>query len=90
VAPIAQIKERAASRASGASFQPVLVEIDGAEVLAVAAILPADLGGKLALTFKIECAEQVTTVFTLDWALTRSEEASLVFRAKYSHFRCSL
>jgi hypothetical protein len=32
----------------------------------------------------------VTSIFTLDWALTRSEETSFVFRAKNSHIRGSL
>jgi len=39
---------------------------------------------------EIQLAQYVTTVFALDGTLPRSEESSLVFEAKYSHFRSSL
>src|SRR6476646_9334985 len=90
VATVAQIKERAAARANRTAFQPVLVKIDGAEVFAVAAILPTNLDGKSGLTFKIDCAENVTAVFTFDRVLGRSDETATVFGAKYSHFGGSL
>lgn len=67
-----------------------MFEIDGAEVLAVAAILPTDFGGRSGLTFKIERAEDVTAILTLDRVLTRSEETFFMFRAEDSHVGCSL
>ena len=71
-------------------MQAILVEIDGTEVLAVAAILPLKLGRGYRLAFKIDLTEQVTAILTLDGTLSRSEESSFVFGAEYSHFRCSL
>jgi hypothetical protein len=68
----------------------VLIEIDGTEVFAVAAVLPADLGGNAAFAFEVDLTQQVASIFTLDWALPRCEEPALVFGTKYSHFRCSL
>jgi hypothetical protein len=65
-------------------------EVHRAEVLAVAAVLPNGLGGDAAFAFKVDRAQDVTTIFTLDWALPRSEETSFVFWTKYSHFRGSL
>ena len=59
-------------------------------MLAVAAVLPKDLSGNAAFAFEVECAEDVTAILTLDWALPRSEKSSLVFGTEYSHFRCSL
>ena len=59
-------------------------------MLAVAAILPPELDWGDSLAFKINLAEQMTAIFTLDGTLSRSEESSLVFGAEYSHFRCSL
>jgi hypothetical protein len=89
VATITQVEERTASRANRTSFQSIPIEIDGAEVFAVAAVLPNDLGGSFAFAFKIKLAQQVTAIFTLDWALAWREKSALVFRTKYSHFRCS-
>ena len=71
-------------------MQAILVEIYRAEVLAVAAILPLDLGRGNGSAFKIDLAEQMTAILTLDRTLSRSEESSFVFRAEYSHFGCSL
>ena len=59
-------------------------------MLAVAAILPLELGWGHGLAFEIDLAQQVTAIFTLDRTLSRSEESSFVFGAEYSHFRCSL
>ena len=71
-------------------MQAILVEIDGTEVLAITAILPLELGRSYGLAFKIDLAEQVTAILTLDRTLSRSEESSFVFGAEYSHFGCSL
>ena len=71
-------------------MQAKLVKIDGAEVLAIAAILPPELRRGYRPAFKIDLAEQVTAIFTLDGTLSRSEESSFVFGAEYSHFGCSL
>jgi len=56
VATIAQVKERAAARADGTTLQTVLVEIDRAEVFAVATVLPLDFDGSLGLAFEINLA----------------------------------
>jgi hypothetical protein len=90
VAAIAQVEERASACAYRASLQTVLVEIYGAEVLAVAAVLPLDLDWRLRLAFEVDFSQQVAAIFTLDGILARSEESSFVFRAEYSHFRSSL
>jgi hypothetical protein len=78
------------SRADRTSLEATTFEVDRAEVLAVAAVLPKDLGRNAALTFEVDVAEDVTTILTLDWALPRSEETALVFWTEYSHFRGSL
>ena len=65
-------------------------EIDGAEMLAVAAVLPANLTGELGLAFEINGAEDMASILTFDWALARSEKSSFVFGTKYSHSRSSL
>ncbi|HVI70202.1 MAG TPA: hypothetical protein VM656_01790 [Pyrinomonadaceae bacterium] len=90
MATIAQVKERASARAHRASLQTELIEIHGAEVLAVAAVLPLDFDGSFGLTFEVNLSEQVAAIFTLDWTLARSEKSTFVFRAEYSHFRSSL
>jgi hypothetical protein len=71
-------------------LQAILVEIYRAKVLAVAAILPLEIDRGCGQAFEIHLAEQVTAILTLDRALSRSEESSLVFWAEYSHFGCSL
>jgi len=71
-------------------LQTVLIEIDGAEVFAIAAVLPLELDGSVGLTFEVDIAQQMAAILTLDGTLARSEESSLVFGAKYSHFRSSL
>jgi len=71
-------------------LQTVLVEIDRAEVFAIAAVLPLKFDWRVGLTFEVNLAEQVAAILTLDGILTRSEESSFVFGAKYSHFRISL
>jgi len=68
----------------------MLVEVYGAEVLAVAAVLPLDLDWSFGLTFEVNLTQQVTAITTLDGTLPRSEKSSFVFRAEYSHFRSSL
>jgi hypothetical protein len=68
----------------------VVREIDGAEVLAITAVLPAYFAGKSGLAFEIEGAEDMTPILTFDRALARSEKSSFVFRTKYSHFCSSL
>jgi hypothetical protein len=68
----------------------MLVEVYGAEVLAVAAVLPLDLDWSFGLTFEVNLTQQVTAIITLDGTLPRSEKSSFVFRAEYSHFRSSL
>jgi hypothetical protein len=71
-------------------LQTVLIEIYGAEVFAVAAVLPLKLDRSVSLTLEVDLAEQVAAILTLDGILARSEESSFVFRAEYSHFRSSL
>ena len=90
IATIAQVKKRAFAGANRTALQTILVEIDWAEVLAVAAILPLEFHRGYRLAFEIDLSEQVTAILTLDRTLSRSEESSFVFGAEYSHFRCSL
>ncbi|HYK19747.1 MAG TPA: hypothetical protein VEV42_03370 [Pyrinomonadaceae bacterium] len=90
MAAIAQIKKRAFARADRASLQAVLFEIDRAEIFAVATVLPKCFDGRPALAFEVHLTQQVAAVFTPDRTLSRSEESSFVFGAKYSHFRSSL
>jgi hypothetical protein len=90
VAAIAQVKKRAFARTDRAALQAVLIEIDRAEVFAVTAELPEDLGRRLALAFEVDLTKEVAAVFTPDGTLPRSEESSFVFGAKYSHFGSSL
>jgi len=71
-------------------LQAVLIEIHGAEVLAVAAILPLQFDRRLRLALKVDLAEKVTAIFTLDGTLARGEKSSFVFGAKYSHVASSL
>jgi hypothetical protein len=71
-------------------LQAVLVEIYGAEVFAIAAVLPMELDRGVSLTLEVDLAEQVAAILTLDGTLARSEKSSFVFGAKYSHFRSSL
>jgi hypothetical protein len=59
-------------------------------VLAVAAVLPKDLSRDAGFALEVECAEDMSSIFTLDGALARSEESSFVLGTEYSHFRCSL
>jgi hypothetical protein len=59
-------------------------------VFAIAAVLPLDLDRRPALAFKVDLAEEVAAVFTLNGTLPRSEKSSFVFGAEYSHFRSSL
>jgi len=90
VALVAEVKLRAASRADRATLQAFAVEVDRAKVFAVTAILPSDLKGGFAQTFKIDFAKQVAAILTLNRALARCEEASFMLGTKYSHFRSSL
>jgi hypothetical protein len=90
IAPVAEVKERASARADGAALQAVLVEIDGAEVFAVTAVLPLQFNRRRRLTFEIDGAEQVAAILTLDGTLSRSEKSSFVLGTEYSHFRSSL
>ena len=90
MAAIAQVKKRAPARADRATLQAVVLEIYGAEVFAVTAVLPQDVEQRLAFALKIDLAEDVAAVFTPDRTLPGSEESSFVFRAKYSHFGSSL
>jgi len=71
-------------------LQAVLVEIYGAEVFAIAAVLPLEFDRSIGLTFEVDLAEQMAAIRTLDGTLARGEESSFVFGAKYSHFRSSL
>jgi hypothetical protein len=71
-------------------LQTVLIEVYGAEVFAIAAVLPVEFDRSVGLTFEVDLAEQVAAILTLDGILARSEESSFVFRAEYSHFRSSL
>jgi hypothetical protein len=90
VALVAQVKKRASASANRTALQTVLVEIDRAEVFAIAAVLPLELDRSVGLAFEVDLTEQVAAILTLDGTLTRSEESSFVFGAKYSHFRSSL
>jgi len=71
-------------------FQAILIEIYGAKMLAVAAVLPLKFNRSFGLTFKIQLAQYVTFIVALDRSLPRSEESSFVLWTEYSHFRCSL
>jgi hypothetical protein len=71
-------------------LQTILVEIDGAEVFAIAAVLPLEFDWSVGLTFEVDLAEQMAAILTLDGILPRSKKSSFVFGAKYSHFRSSL
>jgi len=90
MAAIAQVKERASARAHRTALQAKLIEIDRAEVFAVAAVLPLDFDWSFAQPFEVHLTQQMAAIFTLDWTLPRSEESSFVFRTEYSHFRSSL
>jgi hypothetical protein len=59
-------------------------------MFAVTTELPLQFDGSGGLAFKVDLAENVTSVFTLDGTLPRSEKSSFVFGAKYSHFGSSL
>ena len=56
VATIAQVKEGAAPRADRAPLQTVLIEVDRAEVFAVATVLPLDIDRGLRLAFEVNLA----------------------------------
>jgi hypothetical protein len=71
-------------------LQSVLIEVDRAEVFAVATVLPLDFGGRMGLAFEVDLAQQVVAIFTLDGTLARSEESSFVFGAENSHVGSSL
>ena len=90
VAPVAQVKERGFSGANWTALQSILLEINRAEMFAIAAVLPLDLDRRTALAFEIDLAEEVAAVFTLNGTLPRSEKSSFVFGAKYSHVGSSL
>jgi hypothetical protein len=90
IAAVAQVNERAAPCADWTTLQAVLIEIDRAEVFAVAAILPLQIDRCDSLTLEVELAEKVTAILTLDGALSRSEKSSFVLGTEYSHFRSSL
>lgn len=87
---IAHVELRTLARADRASLQAMLVEINGAEVFAIAAVLPLEFGWSVGLTLEVDFAQQVTAILTLDGILARSEKSSFVFGAKYSHVRSSL
>ena len=90
VATVAQVKERASAGADGTALQAVLVKVDGAEMLAVTAVLPLQFSRSRALAFEIDGAEQVAAILTLDGTLPRSEKSSFMFGTENSHIRSSL
>jgi hypothetical protein len=57
VAFVAQVEQRTASRADGATRQAKLIEIYRTEVFAVTTVLPSNLNRMFALAFEIELAE---------------------------------
>ena len=65
------------------------IRMDFREGVIVGVLLPRIDARGVAL-FEVDRAENMAAVFTLDGSLSRSEESSLVLRAKYSHFRSSL
>jgi hypothetical protein len=87
---IAQVKERALACADRAALEAVLVKIDGAEMLAVTAVLPLQFDRRRGLAFEIDGAEQVAAILALDGTLSRSEKSSFVFGTENSHIRSSL
>ena len=89
-AAVAKIERRTLSCADGTAIEVILSETHGAKMFTVAAIFPEDLSGRFGLAFEIQLAQYVTSILTLDGTLPRSEKSSLVLRAEYSHFRCSL
>jgi hypothetical protein len=72
IASVAQIEHRTSSRADRTTFQAIPLEIYGAKMLAVAAVLPLKLKRKFSLTLEIQFAQQVTFILTLDGTLPRS------------------
>jgi hypothetical protein len=90
VAAVAEVKLRASAGADGATLQAVLVKIDRAEVFAVTTVLPLQFDRRRGLAFKIDGAEKVPAILTLDGTLSRSEKSSFVLGTEYSHFRRSL
>jgi hypothetical protein len=46
-------------------LQAVLVEIDWAEVFAIAAVLPLEFDRSVGLTFEVDLTEQVAAILTL-------------------------
>ena len=90
VATVAQVNERAFACADGAALQAVLIKIDRAEMFAVTAELPLQFDRRRGLAFKIDGAEEVAAILTLNGTLSRSEKSSFVFGTKNSHVRSSL
>ena len=90
VATITQVEQRAFARAHRTTLQAVLIEVSGAEVLAVAAVLPLQVDRRHRLAFEVDLAEKVSAVLTLDWVLSRSKKTSFVFRTENSHISGSL
>ena len=87
---VAQVKKRALACADRTALQAVLVKVDGAEMLAITAVLPLQFDGRRGLTFEIDGAEEVAAILTLNGTLSRSEKSSFVFGTKNSHVRSSL
>jgi hypothetical protein len=90
IASVAQIEQRTSSRADGAPFQAILLDIYRAEMFAVTAVLPLKLNWSIGLAVEIQLPQYVTFIFTLDGRLPWSEKTSFVLGTKYSHFRYSL
>jgi hypothetical protein len=90
MASVAQIEHRASSRADGAAFQPILLKVYRAKMLAVAAVLPTKFRSRMVFTLEIQLAQDMIAISTPDGVLPRSEKSSFMFRTEYSHFRCSL
>jgi hypothetical protein len=59
-------------------------------MFAVTAELPLQFDRRRGLAFKIDGAEEVAAILTLDGTLSRSEKCSLMFGTEYSHVRSSL
>jgi hypothetical protein len=79
------MQHRTAAGANWTSLQPLLIKPYWAKVLAVTAILPPRIDWRLCLAFKIQLAQNVTAILTLNRALAGSKETLLMFWAEYSH-----
>jgi len=90
VATVAQVKKRAFASANGAALEAVLIEIDGTEVFAIAAVLPLQIDRRRGQALEIDLAEKMSAILTFDGTLPGREKSFFVLGTEYSHFGSSL